>query len=189
MYYYTRERSWGSATLVIRTTVPPTTLTRSVVAAIHAIDPEQPVEDIRTMEQVIATKLTSQRFIALLLVAFAGAALVLASIGIYGVISYIVRGRSREIGIRTALGAKTGDVLRLVIVEAMSPTLIGIAVGAIVALASARITKSFVFGVSATDPLTLAAVAATLACVALIASLLPAYRASRFDPVTVLRAE
>jgi predicted permease len=189
VYYYSRERSWSSATLVIRSSLPPTMLARPIVAAIHAVDPEQPVEGIRTMEQVIDSRLTSQRFSALLLGVFAGAALLLASVGIYGVVSYIVRGRRREIGIRTALGARTGDVLRLIIVEGMWPTLVGIAVGAMVALSSGRVMKSLVFGLSASDPLTLAGVAATLALVALMASLVPAYRACRFDPVKVLRAE
>src|SRR5918999_209280 len=137
------------------------------------------------MGQVIDARLTSQRFSALVLGVFAVAALLLASVGIYGVLSYIVRGRSREIGIRTALGARTGDVLRLVIVEGMSPTLIGIAAGTIAALASAKLLERLVFGVSASDPLTLAAVAATMAGVALIASILPAYRASRLDPLKV----
>jgi hypothetical protein len=117
----------------------------------------------------VDSRLTSQRFSALLLGIFAGAALLLASVGIYAVLSYIVRGRTREIGIRTALGARTADVLRMVIVEGMWPTL--------------------VFGVSASDPLTLAAVAATLAVVALMASLVPAYRALRLDPARVLRAD
>jgi ABC-type antimicrobial peptide transport system permease subunit len=138
---------------------------------------------------VLEGRLTSQRFSALLLGLFAGTAMLLASVGIYSVLSYIVRGRRREIGIRTALGAQTGDVLRLVIVEGMSPTLVGIAVGAIAALASAKVLKKLVFGVSASDPLTLAAVAATLALVALIASMVPAYRASRLDPVKALRAD
>jgi predicted permease len=189
VYYYSRERSWSSETLVIRTSLSPTTHVRPIIAAIHAIDPEQPVENIRTMSQVIDSKLAAQRFSALLLGIFAGAALLLASIGIYGVLSYIVRGRTREIGIRTALGARTGDVLRLVIVEAMSPALVGIAVGAIGAFASGRAMKSLVFGVSTSDPVTFVCVAATLALVALLASLVPAYRASRFDPVKVLRAE
>ena len=102
-----------------------------------------------------------------------------------------MRGRSREIGIRTALGARTADVVRLVIVEGMSPTLVGIAAGTIAALASAKVMETVVFGVSASDPLTLAAVVATatLALVALLASLVPAYRASRLDPVNVLRAD
>jgi len=141
------------------------------------------------MVEVRDRELTSQRLSALLLGVFAGVALLLAAVGIYSVLAYIVRGRSREIGIRTALGARPADVLRMVIVEGMSPTLIGIATGTIGALASAKILKSLVFGVSASDPLTLGAVAATLALVALMASLVPAYRALRLDPVKVLRAE
>jgi putative ABC transport system permease protein len=113
----------------------------------------------------------------------------LAAVGIYSVLSYIVRGRTREIGIRRALGAQTSDVLRLVIAEGMSPVLVGIAAGTIAALASARVMRTLVFGVSASDPATLAAVGATLALVSLIASLVPAYRASRLDPVKSLRAE
>jgi putative ABC transport system permease protein len=169
--------------------VPPATLARPVVAAIRAVDPEQPVGNIRTMAEVLDGKLTSQRFSALVLGVFAGVALLLAAVGIYSVLSYIVRGRSREIGIRTALGARTTDVVRLVIVEGMSPALVGIAVGTIAALAAARVMETLVFGVSASDPLTLAAVAATLALVALGASLVPAYRALRLDPVNVLRAD
>jgi ABC-type antimicrobial peptide transport system permease subunit len=138
VYYYSHERSWNSATIVIRTSPAPRTLVRPVVAAIHALDFEQPVEDIRTMAEFIDSKLAVPRFSALLLGVFAAAALLLASSGIYGVISSIVRGRTREFGIRTsALGARTGDVLRLVIVEAMSPALVGIAVGAVGAFASA----------------------------------------------------
>jgi predicted permease len=188
VYYYTPERS-GRATFAIRTSVPPATLAQPAVAAIHAVDPEQPVVDIRTMVQVRDGKLTSQRFGALLLGAFGGVALLLAAVGIYSVLSYIVRGRSREIGIRRALGARTSDVLRLVIVEGMSPALAGVAAGSIAALASARVMSTLVFGVSASDPVTLAAVGAALALVALMASLIPAYRALRLDPVNVLRAD
>ena len=188
VYFHTRE-PYGKATFAIRTAVPPATLAQPAVAAIRAIDPEQPVEDIRTMVQVLDGKLTSQRFSAFLLGVFAGVALLLAAIGIYSVLSYIVRGRSREIGIRTALGARTSDVLRLVIVEGMSPALVGVAAGTIAALASAKVMRTLVFGVSASDPLTLAAVGATLTLVALMASLVPAYRALRLDPVQVLRAE
>jgi putative ABC transport system permease protein len=188
VYFYTRE-PYGRATFAIRSSVPPATLAEPVVAAIRAIDPEQPVGNIRTMVQVLDGRLTSQRFSALLLGVFAGVALLLAAVGIYSVLSYIVRGRSREIGIRTALGAQRTDVFRLVIVEGMSPALVGIAAGTIAALASAKVMETLVFGVSASDPLTLAAVGATLALVALMASLVPAYRALRFDPVNVLRAE
>src|SRR3989454_7080985 len=188
VYLYTREPNPG-VTFAIRMTVPPATLAQPAVAAIRAIDPEQPVQDVRTMEQVLDGQLIPQRFSALLLGVFAGVALLLAAVGIYSVLSYIVRGRSREIGIRTALGARTSDVLRLVIVEGMSPALVGIAAGTIAALASAKVMRTLVFGVSASDSLTLAAVGATLALVALMASLVPAYRALRLDPVKVLRAE
>jgi putative ABC transport system permease protein len=188
VYFYTRE-PYGRATFAIRTSVPPATLAQPAVAAIRAIDSEQPVANVRTMVQVLDGRLTSQRFSAVLLGVFAGVALLLAGVGIYSVLSYIVRGRSREIGIRTALGAQRADVLRLVIVEGMSPALVGIVAGTIAALASAKVIETLVFGVSASDPLTLAAVGATLAFVALMASLMPAYRALRFDPVNVLRAE
>jgi putative ABC transport system permease protein len=188
VYFYTRE-PYGKATLVIRTSVPPSTLAQSAAAAIREIDPEQPVGDIRSMVHVLERGLTPQRFSALVLGAFAGVALLLAALGIYSVLSYIVRGRSREIGIRTALGARTTDVLRLVIMEGMLPALVGIAAGMIAALASAKVMETLVFGLSASDPLTLGAVAATLALVALMASLLPAYRAIRLDPVKVLRGD
>jgi len=186
VYFYNRE-PYGRKTFVIRSSVPPATLAEPVAAAIRAIDPEQPVGNIRTMVQVLDGRLASQRFSALLLAVFAGVALLLAAVGIYSVLSYIVRGRSREIGIRTALGAQRPDIFRLVIVEGMSPALVGVAVGTLAALASAKVMKTLVFGVSASDPLTLAAVGATLALVALIASLVPAYRALRLDPVNILR--
>jgi predicted permease len=188
VYFYTRA-PYGRATLVIRTSVPPATLARPAAAAIHAIDPDQPVGDIRTMVQVLDGKLTPQRFSALVLGGFAGVALLLAAVGISGVLSYIVRGRRREIGIRTALGAQRADVLRLVLVEGIWPALVGIAAGTSAALGSARVLKTLVFGVSPSDPLSLAAVAAALALVALAASLVPAYRALRLDPVKALRAE
>jgi putative ABC transport system permease protein len=188
VYEYTREHASPSLTLVLRTSVPPLSVAQSATSVIRAMDPEQPVEDIRPMEAVTEETLTSQRFSALVLGLFASLALALASVGIYSVLSYVVRGRTREIGIRTALGARTVDVLRLVVIEGMTPALIGICVGAVAALGSARVLERLVFGVSASDPLTLAAVAGILAIVALFASLVPAYRASRVDPLTVLRA-
>jgi predicted permease len=188
VYFYTRE-PYARATFVIRTSVPPSTMAPSVVAAINAVDPEQPVADIRTMVQALDQGLTSQRFSALLLAVFGGVALVLASVGIYSVLSYIVRGRSREIGIRAALGARRSDVLRLVLVEGISTAMVGIAAGMIGALASARVMASLIYGVSAADPVTLVVVATTLAVVALLSSLVPAWRALRLDPVKVLRAE
>ena len=140
--------------------MPPASLAQAAAGVVRAIDPEQPVEDIRTMDDVLDETLTSQRFSALLLGLFAAVALALASVGIYSVLSYIVRGRSREIGIRTALGARTGDVVRLVVVRRDDA-------GAHRhrrrrawrRSAPARLLEKLVFGVSASDPLTLAAVA------------------------------
>ena len=188
VYFYTRE-PYGRATFVIRTSVPPATLAQPAVAEIRAVDPAQPVGEIRTMAQRLDGTLGSQRLSAMLLTGFAGIALLLAAMGIYTVLSYIVRGRSREIGIRTALGAGATDVLGLVIREGLAPTLGGIAAGVLAALAAARLIETLVFGVSPSDPLTLAAVAVTLVLVALMASLVPAYRALRLDPVKVLRAD
>jgi putative ABC transport system permease protein len=189
VYEYSHEHDWRHMAIVIRTSVPPLSIAQAATVAVHAVDPEQPVEDVRTMEDVVNETLTSQRFSAMLLGLFAAVALVLATVGIYSVLSYIVRGRRREIGIRSALGARSGDVVRLVVFEGMTPTLVGVVVGTIVALASARLLEKLVFGVSASDPVTLVAVAGSLMFVALGASLVPAYRASRLDPSAVLRAE
>jgi predicted permease len=189
IYEYSRERDWRYLTFVMRTSVPPLSVAQSATAAIQSVDPEQPVEDVRTMDDVVNETLTAQRFSTVLLGLFAAVALVLATVGIYSVLSYIVRGRRREIGIRSALGAGTAEVVRLVVVEGMTPTLAGIGAGAVVAIASGRLLEKLVFGVSASDPLTLGAVAGSLVLVALLASLLPAYRAARLDPSVVLRAE
>jgi predicted permease len=187
VYELSRAHAGGSLTLVMRTLVPPMSLATPAADVVRAIDQEQPVEDIRTMDAVLDRTVRAQRFSAWLLGLFSAAALTLASVGIYSVLSYIVRGRSREIGIRTALGARTADVVRLVVVEGMTPALIGIAVGALASLATGKLLQTLVFGVSAWDPLTLGAAAVGLTLVALVATLVPAYRASRFDPLIVLR--
>ena len=145
--------------IVLRTSVPPLTVARSASGAVQALDPGQPVEDILTMDAVLEQTLTSQRFSVLLLGGFATVALSLASVGIYSVLSYIVRGRSREIGIRTALGARTADVVRLVVFEGMAPALVGIAMGIVAAIMAAPVLKKLVFGVNASDPITLFGVA------------------------------
>jgi predicted permease len=187
VYEFTRQSGWGGVAIVMRTTVPPLSLGQAASNVIRSMDPEQPVDDIQTMEAVLDQTLTSQRFSALLLGLFAAVALALASVGIYSVLSYIVRGRSREIAVRTALGARTIDVLWLVVIEGMTPALIGIAAGTVAALGSATLLSKLVFGVSASDPVTLAAVSGMLAVIALLASLIPAYRAARVDPLEVLR--
>jgi predicted permease len=187
VYVYTRERQSGEMTLALRTSSDPMTLARPAVAAVRAIDPAQPVENVRSMDDLLEESLASQRFTTLLLEVFAAVALTLAAVGIYSVLSYMVRGRNREIGIRTALGAATSDVLRMMVVEGMRPALLGIAVGAAGALAAARLMTTMVYGVSASDPLTLVTVVVSLCGVALAASLLPAWRAARVNPSIALR--
>jgi predicted permease len=179
----------AAATFAIRTQVPPTSITQAAVGVIHALDPEQPVQNIRTMEEVRERTLGPQRFTSSLLGMFAGVALLLASVGIYSVLSYIVRGRSREIGIRAALGARAGDIVKLVIVEGLTPAVAGIAIGVVAAFVAARFLDKLVVGVSASDPVALAMVSGALAVVALMASLVPAYRASRMDPLKALRTD
>jgi predicted permease len=187
VYEYSRERDWRGMAIALRTSVPPATLATTVERAIHEIDPNQPIERTQPMTAVVDETIVSQRFSAMLLTLFAAVALLLASVGIYSVLANVVRGRRREIGIRTALGARTTDVLRLVVIEAMTPTIVGIAIGGVAAIACARVLETMVFGISASDPLTLAAVAGVLALVSLLASLGPALRAARLDPLQTLR--
>jgi len=187
VYYYKRDVPFGETTLAIRTAGDPLALARPVTALVHEMDRDLPVQEIRTMDQVIDQTLVAERFRTLLLQIFAGTALTLASVGIYSVLSYLVRGRRREIGIRTALGARSGDVVRMVVIEGVKPAVLGIIIGVTGAFLAAGLLERLVFGVKATDPLTLAIVAATLLAVSIAASLIPAWRASRLDPLTVLR--
>jgi predicted permease len=187
VYEFTRERDWNSMSLALKTTVPPESIVKSAVGVIRGLDGAQPVEAVRNMDALVDETLGSRQFSAAVLALFSGVALTLAAVGIYSVLSHIVRGRSREIGIRTALGARTSNVLGLVLYEGMVPTIAGVAAGTLAALAFGAVLKRLTFGVSPSDPLTLAAVAATLVGVAVIASVLPGYRAAKVDPLKVLR--
>jgi putative ABC transport system permease protein len=175
--------------LVVRTTTPPGDLVPAVANGIHEIDPEQPVLHTMTMEAFTDESISQQRFNMLLLATFAGLALVLAAMGIYSVLSYAVRRRLREIGIRMALGAQLRDVLRLVVFEGMRPALVGLGIGVIGALLIGRVMASLVFGVKTSDPATFVSVSVLLAGVALLATAVPAYRATRVDPMRTLRDE
>jgi putative ABC transport system permease protein len=175
--------------LTVRTQSQPASLTSAVTAAIHSIDSDQPVTDIMSMEDVVDTSLSQRRFSMLLLAAFAVLAVLLAAVGIYSVLAFAVRRRVREIGIRVALGAEVKDILRLVIAEGMKPALIGVLLGVAGALALGRVLAGFIYGIAAYDPLTFAAGATLLAAVALLASIIPAYRAARIEPTRALREE
>jgi predicted permease len=175
--------------VVIRSNPGAGDLAPAAINAIHEIEPEQAVLHTMTMEEFTAESITQQRFNMLLLASFAALALVLAAMGIYSVLSYAVRRRVREIGIRMALGAQIWDVLRLVIVEGMKPALIGLAIGIVGAVLVGRVMASLVFGVKTTDPATFVAVSVLLAGVAFLATIVPAYRATRVDPMRTLREE
>jgi putative ABC transport system permease protein len=181
-------RSFGM-TLVARAEGNPNNLVASITNAIHQIDPDRPVLDVKTMEDVVAESLSPQRFNMLLLAAFAGLALLLAAVGIYSVLAYAVRQRVREIGLRMALGAQIGDVLRLVVVEGMKPTMVGLVIGILGALALGRVVSSMIFGVSTRDVATYASVSVLLVGTALVATLIPAWRATKVDPIRSLRDE
>jgi len=188
VYELTRqEKQYGGFAFAIRTIVPPMTVAPSATAIVHDIDPNRPIQQVQTMNDIIDQTLASQRFSALLLAIFAASALALASVGIYSVLSYIVSGRRREIGIRAALGAGTRDVLRLILVEGLTPTAIGIAAGLAGALAAGKLVEGLVYGVSAWDPITLGGVSLVLLAVSILASVIPARRAARLDPVIALR--
>jgi len=175
--------------LVVRTSAPPSSLVSAVTNAVHQVDPDEPVLKVETMEDVVDASLFQQRFSMLLLAAFAGLALLLAAVGIYSVLAFAVRRRVREIGIRMALGAQIGDVLRMVLYDGMRPALIGVGIGLAGALALGRVVTSLIYGVSATDPGTFIAGAGLLAAVALCASVIPAIRATRVEPMKALRDE
>jgi putative ABC transport system permease protein len=175
--------------LVIRTSVDPTSLIAGVRSEVRAVDPLQPVSNIRTMDQILGEETAPRRLSMTLLATFAGLALLLASIGIYGVLSYFVVQYTPEIGIRLALGAQAGHVLGLVLRRGMTLVAFGVAIGLIASLLLTRWMSSLLYGVSASDPTTFGLIAVMLAAVALLACYIPARRASRVDPLVALRSE
>jgi putative ABC transport system permease protein len=180
----------GRTNLVVRTSSSdPLSLAAAVRSEVAAVDRDQPVSAVRTMEEVVSGSVAQQRFRTLLLAAFAGVALLLAGVGIYGVISYSVTHRTHEIGVRMALGAGAADILKMVVGRGMALALAGIAVGLLAALALTRVLSSLLFGVTATDAATFAAVSLLIAAVALLACLVPARRATKVDPMVALRYE
>jgi putative ABC transport system permease protein len=175
--------------LVVRTKGDATSVAGAVRQAIWSVDKDQPVSNVRTMDQVFAAAISKERFQALLLGLFAALALVLACVGLYGVISYSVAQRTHEIGVRVALGAQPVDVLRLMIRQGMTLTLVGLIVGIAAGSVATRVLSDMLYGVSTTDPLTFVGVPAFLLLVAFVACYIPARRATRIDPLVALRYE
>lgn len=175
--------------VLTRTNVEPTSLTAAVRGQIAALNKDQAVFNVGTMDQIVSQSLAARRFSMLLLTVFAAVALALASIGIYGMLSYAVAQRTREIGLRMTLGAQRASVLTLVIAQGMKLALVGVALGLVASLALTRTMKTLLFGVSATDPLTFIAIVLLLVLVALLACLVPARRATKVDPIVALRYE
>jgi putative ABC transport system permease protein len=190
MYLTYRQAGFFDAQdLVVKTDVDPASLAATVRKAIWEIDKDQPVSDIKTMEDILADSIARQRFSMLLLAIFAAVALVLAGVGIYGVMSYSVAQRTHEIGIRMALGAQTGAVLKLAIGYGMKLVLAGLVIGLIAAFALTRVMSSLLFGVTATDPATFTLISLLLVAVAVLASYVPARRATKVNPIIALRYE
>jgi putative ABC transport system permease protein len=177
------------ARFVVRTHGDPRHMTNAVEAAMHHVDPEQAVSKVSSMEEIFSDSVSRPRFQLVLLLIFAAMAALLATIGVYGVVSYSVTRRTQEIGIRVALGARAGDVSRMVLREGLLLSGLGVALGLLGAVAATRLLSSLLFEVTPTDPLTLSAVAGLLLAVAVAATLLPARRAARVDPMVALRYE
>jgi putative ABC transport system permease protein len=179
----------GRMSLLVRTGSDPASLAAPVRAQVMATDPDQPVFNVRPMEQVVAASIAGRRFSMLLFAIFAGVALLLAAVGIYGVMSYSVTQRTHEIGIRMALGAKAADILRMVVRQGLLLALIGVGIGLTASFILTRLMSNLLFGIGAADPTTFAGIAVILTLVAAVASYIPARRATKVDPMIALRYE
>jgi putative ABC transport system permease protein len=186
-YWPHPQLAYGSMTFIMRTSGDPLALAPAVQHAIQSIDKDQPIADVRTMEQWLAKSLAQTRFSSMLLVVFAGVALLLAAIGIYGVMSYAVSQRTAEIGIRLALGADERGILKLIVGDGLRLAVLGLALGVALALALSRSIATQLYQTSGADPVTFATVVAVLGAVAVLASYLPARRAAHIAPIEALR--
>jgi putative ABC transport system permease protein len=189
-YFPYRQHAFGnSQTLVLRTGSDPVDFTTALRDAIWSLDPDLPLVGVQTLADRLSDSVAQPRFNSILLSVFGALAAVLAAIGIYGVMAYTVSQRTAELGLRMALGATKVELSRLVLRKAVALTVAGVTLGLLASLGLTRVIEGFLFGVEATDPVTLAAVALGLCGVAVLASLTPALRASRLDPILALREE
>ena len=179
----------GGLTLAVRTAIDPLALSLPIQKQIAELDPELPVSDVLTMQQIIAQSLSNASLSATLVLAFAVLSLILASVGLYGVLSYLTTQRTGEIGVRMALGAQREQVMRQMLFDGLRPALYGLVIGIVASAAAVRLIESMLYGTRPLDPTIFAAVAATLLVVAALACLIPAWRASRIDPMQALRME
>ncbi len=175
--------------MVVRTSGDPAAYITAIRTASRNFDAHQAVSDFKPLDQIVGESVASQRFIMILLSAFAGLALLLSAVGVYGVISYLVAQRTHEIGVRIALGAQRNDVMRLILSHGMRTALLGVAIGLAAALGLTKLMANQLYGVSANDPLTFFGVATLLTLVALAACFIPARRAMHVDPIIALRYE
>jgi len=175
--------------IVLRTASNPLGVANTARSQIWTVDKDMPVFNIADMDQIISESVSQQRFNLLLMSLFAVIALLLASVGIYGVMSYSVTQRTHEIGIRMALGAQAGDVLKMVVRQGMTLVLIGLSAGIVAAFALTRLIASLLFSTSVTDPVTFVGISVLLGAVAFVANLIPARRATKIDPLIALRYE
>jgi putative ABC transport system permease protein len=183
------QDAWRSMVLVARTTVDPALLAGSIRQDVWTIDKDQPVFDVRTMQEVRSISVGLQKFNSLMIGIFAAVALLLAAVGIYGVMAFAVTQRTQEIGIRIALGARAPDVLKLVVVNGMRLAVLGLGIGLVASLVLTRFISNLLFGVAPTDPLTFGVVSLCLLAAAFLACYLPARRATKVDPLVALRYE
>jgi putative ABC transport system permease protein len=188
-YFSDRQRSRNFMTLVLRTNGDPQSLVAAVRNEVQVLDKNLAVSGIRTMERIISNSIAGSRLVMLLFGSFAAVAMLLAALGIYGVMAYSVTQRTHEIGIRVALGAQARDVLQLVVRQGMKLAILGVGIGLAASFGLTRLMTDLLFGISPSDPLTFAGIAAMLAFVALLACYLPARRAMKVDPMIALRHE
>ncbi|HXI20400.1 MAG TPA: FtsX-like permease family protein, partial [Gemmatimonadales bacterium] len=189
LYFPVRQSALPSLNYILRTTGDPMGVLGAARAAVREVDPDLPVSNANTMEQLIEASTGPRRFSMVLLAFFSGLAALLASVGLYGVMSYTVAQRSKELGVRLALGANPGEVLGLVLRQGMRLVLLGVGLGLVAALALTRVLQRMLFDLSATDPVTFVLIALLLVAVTLVATWMPARRATLVDPAVVLREE